>query len=646
MKAQRNNIIAIAAAALFVAGAVATQPACSKKSAWAVKNDKLIAEKKIAVRTRSDIPAIKLKPGLAEGVATAVASLPETELAPGVKARIYWGKGNLVAWLTLAPGAKIPKETLPADRIMVVMKGEIGQLLKGNYVTMQAVPRDEPDGTHGRTPKNEFILLEKGVENGIQAYANAAEIVEIYWPPRTDYLVKAGASDVPVEFPTPVFPIAPTVAPGTVYDLHDIPFTELQPGANSRLIGGRGAQLSFLRMDPGMSFAEHLHPEEQLMIVLRGSIDEIILDATAPMKQGDLLYLPAAWVHGGKVGDRGCDVLDVFFPPRPDYMGKKLDREAVFQAVIPADAKVELFVDGAKTKPGLIFCEGPKWLNGKLYLSSMAFDQKWNGDPGRSTTVEVDPDGAYRYISKGMLTNGLLPLPNGNLAACDMFGHRVIEMTTSGRVVRTLASAFEGKPIDGPNDLVGDTKGGLYFTDPQFTSEARKFQPGRSVFYITPQGKLIRIIPPNDFAMPNGILLSPDGKTLLVNNTYDNESFWNVDSDKDNWVWAYDVNDDGTVKNPRKFAPLVLTPEVTDRKGRSSAADGMTMDEKGGIYVATYMGVQVFSPKGEFLGIINTPTYPVSCCFGGADMKTLYIVSYDKIYRIKTNVTGLKYGPK
>jgi gluconolactonase len=69
------------------------------------------------------------------------------------------------------------------------------------------------------------------------------------------------------------------------------------------------------------------------------------------------------------------------------------------------------------------------------------------------------------------------------------------------------------------------------------------------------------------------------------------------------------------------------------------------MDEKGGIYVATYMGVQVFSPKGEFLGIINTPTYPVSCCFGGADMKTLYIVSYDKIYRIKTNVTGLKYGP-
>jgi gluconolactonase len=163
---------------------------------------------------------------------------------------------------------------------------------------------------------------------------------------------------------------------------------------------------------------------------------------------------------------------------------------------------------------------------------------------------------------------------------------------------------------------------------------------------LAPAGALLRIIPPNDFAMPNGILISPDGRTLYLDNTYDNESFWNVDSDKDNWVWAYDIDSHGLVKNGRKFAKLVLTPEVTERKGRSSGADGMTIDENGGLYVATYMGVQVFNPKGEFLGIINTPTYPVSCCFGGDDMKTLFMASYDKVYRIKTNVKGLKYGPK
>ena len=646
MKIQHKKRVAIALAVLLAAGFLATQQACAKKPEWAAKNDKLIADKKIAVRTRDDIPVAKLASNLADGSVTTVASLPEFDLAPGIKARAYWGKGNLVAWLTFAPGAAIPQESLPAERIMVVMKGEIEQLIGGAYVPMRAVEREDPDGTHGRTPKNEFVLLEKGAANAVKAGANGAEIVEVYAPARLDYLKKAGAANIPADLPAPAFPVAPTVAAGIVYDLNDVQFTELQPGANSRLIGGHGAQMSFLRMDPGMSFALHLHPEEQLMCVLRGTMDEIILDASAPMKQGDLLYLPATMVHGGKVGDKGCDVLDVFYPPRPDYMAKKEAREAAYGAIIPADAKVEVFVDGAKTKPGLIFCEGPKWLNGKLYLSSMSFDQKWSGSPARSTTLEVDPDGTYRVIQKGMQTNGLMPLANGNLAVCDMFGHRVLEMTTKGRIVRTLASTFEGKPIDGPNDIVTDGKGGIYFTDPQFTAEAKKFQPGRAVYYIRPQGKLVRIIPPNDFAMPNGILLSPDGKTLLVNNTYDSETFWNVDTDKDNWVWAYDVNDDGTVKNARKFAPLFLTPEVTERKGRSSGADGMTMDQNGGIYVATYMGVQVFGPKGEFRGIVNTPTYPVSCCFGGDDMKTLFIVSYDKIYRIKTNVKGLKYGPK
>ncbi|GAJ18316.1 unnamed protein product, partial [marine sediment metagenome] len=121
-----------------------------------------------------------------------------------------------------------------------------------------------------------------------------------------------------------------------------------------------------------------------------------------------------------------------------------------------------------------------------------------------------------------------------------------------------------------------------------------------------------------------GILLSPDGKTLYVNNTYDDEEWWNVDSDKDNFVWAYDVNENGTVSNGRKFAELYMTPEVLNRKGKTSGADGMTIDELGNIYVATYMGLQIFNKKGEFIGIINLPVFPVSCCFGDEDMKTIY----------------------
>jgi gluconolactonase len=620
---------------------------CAQKPDWAAKNERLIQEKGIVGRTRADIPKVKLASNLEPGVVTNAGALPEVELAPGAVARLYWGQGNLVCWMRLDAAAEIPREVLPGERIMVVMRGEVDQLLGGNFLTMRAVRAEVPDGTHGGTQRNDFTCLEEGTENALKAGPDGAEILEVYWPPRLDYLQKAGVKGLPGNIKKGDFPLEPTVKPGTVQTLQEVQLTELSPGANSRLITGRGAQLSFLRMNPEATFPEHIHPEEQLMIVLRGSIDEGILDGVTTMKKDDILLLPGNMVHGGTVGELGCDVLDVFWPPRPDYAEKMAARLSAYHAIIPEDARVELFVDGATQGPGLTFNEGPKWLNGKLYFSSMYFDQSWAGDPKRSAIVEMDEDGTYRYISQGqMQANGLMPLQNGNLAVCDMFGHRIIEMTTQGTVVRTLASSYGGKPLDGPNDLVADSKGGLYFTDPQFTPDTRKNQPGRAVFYRTPDEKVIRVIEPDVFAMPNGVLLSPDGKTLYVNNTYDSETFWNVDTDKDNWVWAYDVNEDGTLANGRKFAELHLTADVLDRKGRSTSADGMTIDELGTIYVATYAGLQIFNSRGEFIGMVYTPVFPVSCCFGGEDMKTLYIVGYDKVYRVQTKVRGFSYPPR
>ena len=94
--------------------------------------------------------------------------------------------------------------------------------------------------------------------------------------------------------------------------------------------------------------------------------------------------------------------------------------------------------------------------------------------------------------------------------------------------------------------------------------------------------------------------------------------------------------------DPRKFCELILTPEVLDRSGRTTSADGMTIDSQGNLYVATYLGLQIFNARGEFVGVVNTPVFPVSCCFGGDDMKTLYLAAYDKIYRIRTNVAGFE----
>ena len=624
-----------------------TSTGCSKKSDWKTINDKIIKEQSIEGRIRDDIPETNISPNLEPGLVTNIKELPFTEIAPGAKARMYWGKGNLISWMTLEPLAEIPMEVLQSERLMFVMKGSVDQLIDGSFVSMRALEREEPDGIHGGTPKIEFVFLEKGSENAVKAGDEGAEILEVYWPVRLDHLKKARAPNLPPDVPAVNYPLEPSVVPGKVYDLYDVQATELVPGADSRLIYGSGAQLSFLRMAPGSTFGHHIHPEEQVMIVLRGGIDEIIIDRVHRMEEGDLLLLPANMVHGGEIGPFGCDVLDVFWPPRPDYAEKMAERLDAYHSIIPVGARVELVVDGAREGQGLHFTEGPTWLNGRLYFSSMYFSQDWNGDPKRSSLVEMRPDGTYQYISHGkMQTNGTMHLGNGNLAVCDMFGHRIVEMTTQGKVVRTLANKHNGKLLDGPNDLVVDAKGGIYFTDPQFTPDAEKNQPGRSVYYLTPEGEVNRVIEPDEFAMPNGVLLSPDGKTLYVNNTYDDEEWWNVDSDKDNCVWAYDVSDDGTLSNGRKFAELHLPPEVLDRKGRSSGADGMTIDELGNIYVATYTGLQIFNKKGGFIGMVNFPVYPVSCCFGGEDMKTIYATCYNKIYKIRTNVKGLEYPLK
>ena len=151
-----------------------------------------------------------------------------------------------------------------------------------------------------------------------------------------------------------------------------------------------------------------------------------------------------------------------------------------------------------------------------------------------------------------------------DLIVCDMFGHRVVEVDpATGRVGRVLLDTINGKPIDGPNDLVMDAKGGLYITDPQFTPEAKKSQPGKQVYYLAADGTARVVIGPGEYAMPNGVELSPDGRTLYVNNTWLQPG--------ENFVWAYDVAADGSLSNKRQFAMLSLTPDVLEASQRSGS---------------------------------------------------------------------------
>lgn len=611
-------------------------------SGWQKKNDELIEQYKLTKRELTGVPQNGIASNLEEGKVKSTSSVDSAELYPGVKAKLFWGTGLMSAVITLDANAKMPEETLPADRLLFVMEGSVEQSINGAPVTMTALKRQAPDGENAGTPRTDFVYLEKGSKSALTAGAKGAKVLEVYSPFRLDYLTKAGVKNVPAEVKDVEATLEPNIKAGQVYDLYNVQLTPLAKGAHSRIISTKNVQLSFISMDPGSVFERHIHPEEQMMFVLRGGCDEILLDGEQAMKPGDVVRIPSNMVHGANIGDLGCDAIDMFWPARKDYLDKEKAAVAAFSALIPADAKPELFIDGSKTKPGIIFGEGPKWMNGKIYMSSMYFDKDFNADPKRSSTLEIDPSGSYKAISAGkMQTNGLYPYKNGNLVVCDMMGHQVVEMTTKGEVVGVVANKYDGKSIDGPNDVITDAKGGVYFTDPQFTMEPTKFQPGRAVYYVSPDRKTVtRITKPNEFAMPNGIVLSPDGKTLYINNCYDDESWYPVKSEKDNYIWAYDVNPDGTISNGRQFAKLFLVDLVLDRKGRSSSADGMAIDKAGNLYVATYYGVQIFNNKGAYVGMINLPQFPVSLCFGDKDMKTLYIVSLSKVYKIRTNATG------
>ncbi|MEI9944328.1 MAG: SMP-30/gluconolactonase/LRE family protein [Chitinophagaceae bacterium] len=628
---------------MLLATVVICFSSCSSGPAaeWEKKNEGLIEQHELTKREISGLPENKIQSNLALGKVQSIDTLPVIELYPGITAKIFWGTGTMVSKLELAPGAKIPEETLTADKFLFVMEGSVDQLVNGTPVTMVNIKREDPDGIHSGTPRTDFVYLEKGSKNAVTAGASGAKLLEVYSPLRLDYLQKAGVKDLPAEIKDITATLEPNIKSNTIYDLYDIQLTKIAEGAHTRLVSGKNTQLSFISMDPGSIFPHHIHPEEQMMFVLRGECNEIILDGEQPMKANSVVRLPSNMVHGAKIGELGCDALDIFWPARTDYLDKQKAALAAYHAIIPEDAKLELLVDGKKTNPGLTFSEGPKWMNGKIYFSNMYFDQSFNASPKKSSTVELDPAGNYKYITQGkMQTNGLYPYKNGNLIVCDMMGHRVVEMTTRGEVVKVLADKYDGKSVDGPNDVITDAKGGFYFTDPQFTMEPVKSQPGRAVYYVSPEGKVTRLTAPNEFAMPNGILLSPDGKTLYINNCYDDESWFPVKSEKDNFLWAYDVSADGTISNGRKFATLFLPGNVLDRKGRSSSADGMAIDKQGNIYIGTYYGIQIFNNKGEFVGMINLPSFPVSLCFGDSDMKTLYIVSYTKVFKIKTNMEG------
>lgn len=259
------------------------------------------------------------------------------------------------------------------------------------------------------------------------------------------------------------------------------------------------------------------------------------------------------------------------------------------------------------------FTEGPASdKNGNVFFTDQPNDKiiKWNATDN-SLTIYMEPAGR---------ANGLYFDHNGNLLAAADDKNEIWRINTDGEI-DTLITNFEGKKLNGPNDLWVDKGGGIYFTDPYYQRPYwERMAPDiteNRVYYISPDMKNI-IIVGGDYVRPNGIIGTPDGNTLYIADIGDEKTY------------SFSINDDGSLTNKKLFTEM--------------GSDGMTMDNKGNVYL-TGDGVTVFNSKGKKIQHIPIDEeWTANVTFGGKNQDILFITAKGSVYTLKMNVHGVRYA--
>ncbi|MEM8667132.1 MAG: SMP-30/gluconolactonase/LRE family protein [Planctomycetota bacterium] len=278
------------------------------------------------------------------------------------------------------------------------------------------------------------------------------------------------------------------------------------------------------------------------------------------------------------------------------------------------DARIKPVGDIETVQDGFSFTEGPAW---DPSSKSLFFT-----DIPNNTIHRLDAQGKMTaFTTESNHANGLMVVADGRMLACQMDGQLVAYDLKTAKF-EVLADQFDGKRFNAPNDLVIDTAGGVYFTDPLFRAPTPLPQGVQAVYYREASGKIRRVT--DDLAAPNGIGLSPDGKQLYV-----------IPS-RQSKMLVYDV------EGPGKLSAGSVLCELKQPAGKSNTGgDGMTMDVEGNLYITTNLGVEIVSPKGDHLGLVVFPQQPANVTFAGEDRKTMYVTARTGLYRVRMPIAGL-----
>ena len=287
---------------------------------------------------------------------------------------------------------------------------------------------------------------------------------------------------------------------------------------------------------------------------------------------------------------------------------------------IPPDAVLERLFDGCA------FAEGP--------AADAVGDVYYSDCPNNRILVFRAATGKTEVWQEPSLrANGMNFDAQGRLVVCcdgKDGGARAVRRYEPDGSITTLASHFDGKKLNAPNDLCFDSGGRIYFTDPRYGDKSDLEQECMAVYRIETDGSLRRVI--DDMQTPNGILITPDDRTLyLVDH--------NPQPDGARTLVQYDASDDGSWHFARTLADF----------GTDHGGDGMALDVEGNIYLTAgsgeKAGVYVIAPDRGQIGFIPTGEIAGNCTFGGPDLQTLYIAASASLYRIRLAIPGQLVWP-